>query len=74
MGFESPSEIRKYSMGWILMVFFCIGSECVQMVTEPYTTLAECDINRHVVIQQILATEGITFFQIRCDEHHAPQI
>lgn len=59
---------------WILMVFFCIGAECVQMVTTPYTTLAECDINRHMVTEQIFATEGITFFQIRCDEHHAPQI
>ena len=56
------------------MVFFCIGAECVQMVTTPYTTLAECDINRHMVTEQIFATEGITFFQIRCDEHHAPQI
>ena len=72
MGFESPSEIRKYSMGWILMVFFCIGSECVQMVTTPYTTLSECEINPHEVTQQILNIEGITFFQIRCDEvmHH----
>ena len=57
---------------WLLMVFFCIGTECVQLITEPYTTHDECDINRHMVIQQILATEGITFFQIRCDEvmHH----
>ena len=59
---------------WILMVFLCIGTECIQMVTEPYTTLAECEINRQVVTEQIFATEGITFFQIRCDEHHAPQI
>ena len=59
---------------WVLMVFFCIGAECVQLVTTPYATLTECDINRSMVTQQILATEGITFFQIRCDEHHAPQI
>ena len=56
------------------MVFFCIQSECVQLVTEPYATLAECEINRVMVTQQILNTQGITFFQIRCDEHHAPQI
>ena len=59
---------------WILMVFFCIGTECIQMVTEPYPDRLECDINRTMVTEQILNTEGITFFQIRCDEHHAPQI
>jgi len=74
MGFESPWEIRKYSMGWILMVFFCIGQECVQLVTEPYPDPLECEINRVIVTEQILATEGITFFQIRCDQHHAPTI
>ena len=57
---------------WVLMVFFCIGSECVQLITEPYPHLAECEINRHMVTAQILTTEGITFFQIRCDEWDSP--
>lgn len=53
---------------WILMVFFCIQSECVQLITDPYDTLSECEINRVMVTQQILNTEGITFFQVRCDQ------
>ena len=67
-------HLNNSMVQWVLMVFFCMGVECVQLVTEPYPHLAECDINRHMVTAQILATEGITFFQIRCDQHHAPQI
>lgn len=50
------------------MVFLCIQSECVQLITEPYPDPLECEINRVLVTEQILEVEGITFFQVRCDE------
>ena len=68
MGLESPWEIRKYSMiGWVLSVFFCISNECVQLETEPYNTLQECEINRAQVVNHLHQIDGITFYLNRCD-------
>ena len=74
MGFESPCEIRKYSMGWILMVFFCIGSECTSLETPAYRYKAECELNQSKAVDAILSVEGITFFQVRCEAVDAPSI
>ena len=54
-------------MGYMLMVFFCIASSCTSLETLPYRTQAQCDINRDAAIDAIMAVEGITFFQVRCE-------
>ena len=58
-------------MGWVLSVFFCMASECVQLHTEPYPTLDECEINRSQVVDQLHLIDGITFYLNSCD---APKI
>ena len=67
MGLESPWEIRKYCMGWILMVFFCIGQECTSLETAPYRYEAECELNKSLAVDAIMSVEGITFFHVRCE-------
>jgi hypothetical protein len=54
-------------MGWILMVFFCIGSQCTSLETPPYRYEAECELNQTRAVDAILSVEGITFFQVRCE-------
>lgn len=53
-------------MGWILMVFFCIGQECTSLETPPYRDQAECELNQSRAVDAVLSVEGITFFQVRC--------
>ena len=55
------------SMGWILMVFFCIGVECTSLETPPYRYEAECELNKSLAVDAIMSVEGITFFQVRCE-------
>ena len=74
MGFESPCEIRKYSMGWILWVFFCIGSECTSLETAPYRYQQECELNQSKAVDAVLSVEGITFFQVRCERVEADDV
>jgi hypothetical protein len=64
----------KYSMGWILMVFFCIGSECTSLETPPYRYEAECELNQSKAVDAVLSVEGITFFQVRCEYTEANDV
>lgn len=57
-------------MGWILMVFFCIGASCTSLETPPYRDHEECEINQSRAVDAILSVEGITFFQVRCEAEH----
>jgi hypothetical protein len=54
-------------MGWILMVFFCIGSECTSLETAPYLNQQECELNQAKAVDAVLSVEDITFFQVRCE-------
>ena len=54
-------------MGWVLWVFFCIGTECTALETAPYRDHEACDINQQTAVDAVLSVEGITFFQVRCE-------
>ena len=55
-------------MGWIIMVFFCFADGCTSLETKPYATKQECELNTSVAVDAVLSVEGITFFQVRCEQ------
>ena len=55
-------------MGWIMMVFFCFADACTSLETAPYDTKAECESHQSVAVDAVLSVEGITFFQVRCEQ------
>ena len=50
------------------MVFFCFADGCTSLETKPYATKAECELNTSVAVDAVLSVEGITFFQVRCQQ------
>ena len=51
-----------------MMVFFCFADACTSLETAPYDTKAECESHQSVAVDAVLSVEGITFFQVRCEQ------